>query len=72
MDLTTSEKIKVIAKRKGMTMKDLADKTNQSRQNLGNKLALDDWRESELRDIAGVLDCTLEVRFVSQDTGEEF
>lgn len=72
MELTTAEKIKVIAKRKGMTMKDLADRTNQSRQNLGNKLALDDWRESELRDIAGALDCSVEIRFISQDTGEVF
>lgn len=72
MDLTVSEAIKVIAKRKGMTLKDVATATNQTRQNLCNKMGADDFRESEIRDIAAVLGCSVTIRFVDNQTGEEY
>ena len=70
MGLTMSEKIKVVLKRRGMTMGELAEKTRQTRQNLSNKMARDNFPEKELRQIAEALDCELESYLVMKDTGE--
>jgi transcriptional regulator with XRE-family HTH domain len=71
MPLSAGEKITVILKRRGMTLADLADKTNQSRPNLSNKISRDNFSEKELKEIASVLDCTFESVFKMNDTGEE-
>lgn len=70
MGLTMSEKIKVVLKRRGMTMGELAEKTGQTRQNLSNKITRDNFPEKELRQIAEALDCELESYLVMKDTGE--
>ena len=70
MGLTMSEKIKVVLKRRGMTMGELAEKTRQTRQNLSNKMTRDNFPEKELRQIAEALDCELESYLVMKDTGE--
>ena len=70
MGLTMSEKIKVVLKRRGMTMGELAEKTGQTRQNLSNKMPRDNFPEKELRQIAEALDCELESYLVMKDTGE--
>ena len=70
MGLTMSEKIKVVLKRRGMTMGELAEKTGQTRQNLSNKMTRDNFPEKELRQIAEALDCELEAYLVMKDTGE--
>ncbi len=70
MGLTMSEKIKVVLKRRGMTMGELAEKTGQTRQNLSNKMTRDNFPEKELRQIAEALDCELESYLVMKDTGE--
>ncbi len=49
MELTTAEKIRVILKRKGMTVSQLAELTGQSRQNLSQKLERNNFGEEELR-----------------------
>lgn len=70
MGLTMSEKIKVVLKRRGMTMGELAEKTGQTRQNLSNKMTRDNFPEKELHQIAEALDCELESYLVMKDTGE--
>ena len=70
MGLTMSEKIKVVLKRRGMTMGELAEKTGQTRQNLSNKMTRDNFPEKELRQIAEALDCELESYLVMKDTGD--
>ena len=70
MGLTMSEKIKVVLKRREMTMGELAEKTGQTRQNLSNKMTRDNFPEKELRQIAEALDCELESYLVMKDTGE--
>ena len=52
MNLTMGEKIRVILKRRGMTVAQLAEKTGQTRQNLSNKMTRDNFPEKELRQIA--------------------
>ena len=71
MPLTMGEKIKVVLKRRGMTLAELADALGQSRQNLSNKMSRDNFSEKELYEIAKALDCSFEARFVMLDTGEE-
>lgn len=63
MKLTTSEKIKLLAKRKMHNPSNLADKMKVSRQNLSQKLIRGNFRESELREIAEALDCELIIEF---------
>jgi transcriptional regulator with XRE-family HTH domain len=71
MQLTAGEKIKIILKRRGMTTNDLAEKTNQSQQNIANKFRRDNFQESELRVIAEALNCTFQTDFIFNDTGEK-
>ena len=53
-----------------MTMGELAEKTNQTRQNLYNKMARNNFPEKELKEIAEALDCELETTLIMKDTGE--
>ncbi len=71
MNLTTSEKIKIIMKRRKMTLKELAEKTNQSSSNLSNKLSRDNFSEKEIREIAFALDCEFESHFIMCESGEK-
>lgn len=64
MELTTSEKIKIILGRKDMSMSDLAEKLGQTRQNLHNKMKRDNFSESELKEIAEALEVKFESHFV--------
>ena len=71
MGLTSSERIKIILKRRGMTLGQLAEKTGQTRQNLSNKMGRDNFPEKELCEIAAALDCDYEASFIMRDTGEK-
>jgi len=70
MSLTMSEKIKVVLKRRGMTMGELAEKTGQTRQNLSNKMSRDNFPEKELVAIANALGCDFEATLIMRDTGD--
>jgi hypothetical protein len=71
MALTMGEKIKVILKRRNMTLAQLAEKTGQSRQNMSNKMSRDNFTEKDLQEIAHALDCSYKATFTMNDTGEE-
>lgn len=71
MPLSMGEKIKIVLRRRGMTLGDLAEKTGQSRQNLSNKMSRDNFSEKDLLEIASVLGCTYHAGFTMNDTGEE-
>lgn len=49
--ITMGEKIKIVLKRRNMTLGELAEQTSQSRQNLSNKMSRDNFTEKELRTI---------------------
>ncbi len=70
MDMTASEKIRILAKRQKMSLGDLANALNQSRQNLSNKMSRDNFSIKELEEIASALGCDLRVEFVSKSNGE--
>ena len=71
MVLTMGEKIKIILKRRNMTLAQLAERIGQSRQNLSNKMSRDNFSEKELYEIAQALNCSYFASFKMNDTGEE-
>lgn len=70
MNISVAEKIRLIMKRNGMTMGDLADASNQTRQNLSNKMSRGNFTEKDIEKLAAALGCTVEIRFITSD-GEE-
>ena len=70
MELTASEKIRILANRRGKTMADIADLTGQSRQNLSNKLKRDNFSVAELQRLAAALGCSVNICFIDNETGE--
>ncbi len=68
--LTFAEKIKIMMGRRNMSSAELAELTNQSRQNLSNKLKRDNFTEQEMQSYATALGCKLEIRLVMDDTGD--
>ena len=70
MELSTSEKIRIILKRKGMTLVQLAEATQQSRQNLSQKLERNNFGEQELKLYAEKMGVQYESYFV-MDNGEK-
>ena len=71
MTLTVREKIKIILSRRNMTQAELADKTEQSPQNLSNKMSRDNFSEKELIAISEAVGCAVKISFIMNDTGEE-
>lgn len=67
MDLTMSERIRVILIKEKKTIADLAAAIGQSRQNLSNKLSRDNFTIEELKAIATALDYSFEATFVASD-----
>lgn len=66
-----SEKIKIVLVKRKKSVTDLAKTLNTSSQNLSNKLRNDNFREEELREIADILNCDLDINFTLRDTGEQ-
>ena len=70
MELSFGEQIKIILKRKNMTIRDLAESIEimtgmkMSRQNLTQRLTRDNFQEKDMRMIASVLGCTLRLSLV--------
>lgn len=60
MSLTMGEKIKVLLNRKNMSVQDLAELLDQSRQNINTKLKKDNFSEQDLRKIASALEVEFE------------
>ena len=72
MELSTVEKLRLIASRKNMTIAMLAERSGQTRQNLSNKLSRANLQESELRELAKALDCSVEIVITDNATGEKY
>lgn len=70
MNMTASEKIRIIAKRVNMSMGELAEATGQTRQNLSNKLSRDNVSQNDLIALASAMGCTVEIKFTLPDGTE--
>lgn len=71
MVLTMGEKIKIVMKRRGLTIAQLAEMTGQTRQNLSNKLVRDNFTEKEINELAGALNCEYDAFLTMRDTGDK-
>ena len=61
------EKVRILLRRKKITIAALADMVGSSRQNLTNKLNRDNFTEKELQEIAEALGCRFEGFFIFED-----
>lgn len=74
--LTFGEQVKIILSRKGMTIKELAEKVeaytgkNMSRQNMTQRLGRDNFQEKDMRLIAEILGCKFQLNIMEPATGE--
>jgi len=69
--ITMGDKIKILLSRRNMTITDLAEKMQTSRQNLTNKLTRDNFSEKEIRSISEILNAEFIGEFRLRDTGEK-
>lgn len=67
MSLSIGEQVKIVMKRQGVTLTELADQMGQSRQNLSNKMRRDNFTESEARAMAAILGCKVTITFTLPD-----
>lgn len=62
-----SEKIKILLLKHKMSVAELARKNGTSAQNFYNKLARDNFSEKELQEIADIVECNLEIKFITKN-----
>ena len=70
MSISMGEKIKIVLKRRNITVTELAEKIGTSRQNLTNKFKRDNFSENEIQQIAQALNCTFEGTLTLNESGE--
>lgn len=72
MQLSISEKIRILLDRRKMSYNELAQQIGMSRQNLHYKISQDKLYTKELEAIATALQCSYEFNFIMDDTKEKF
>ena len=70
MIMDIAKNIKICLLQKNIQMKDLAERTNQTQQNLTNKMRSNNFRVSELEEIAAALNARLQISFIDKETGD--
>lgn len=71
MPLNEAEKIRIITKRRKMSLSELALRLQMTRQGLNSKLNRNSFSREELEKIADILDCSYKSVFIMNDTKEE-
>ena len=77
LDLTFGEQVKIILRRKGMTIKELAEKMEEqtgkkmSRQNLTQRLGRDNFQEQDMRQIAAILGCRFQLSIMEESVSAD-
>lgn len=72
LDLTFGEQVKLILRRKNMTIKELAEQIEEktgkkmSRQNLTQRLGRDNFQEQDMRMIAAILECPFRLSILEE------
>lgn len=70
MSLGMTKKIKALCAMRGIGQKELAEKLQVSQPVLSKKYKLDNWRESDLQEIARILNAEFNGSFILKDTNE--
>jgi len=68
--MSMTEKIRIALIKRNMSITELAEKLGSSSQNLSGKLKRDNFSENDLKEIAAILDCDLEINFIDNKTGK--
>ena len=77
LDLTFGEQVKIILRRKGMTIKELAEimevhtGKKMSRQNLTQRLGRDNFQEQDMRLIAEILGCRFQLSIMEESVSAD-
>ena len=66
--MTTAWKLRIIMKARGMTLTELAKRLGISLSTLSDKFRRDNFNERDLRKIADVLNCDVEIVFNFRDS----
>ena len=66
-NITTAEKIRILAKRKNKSISSIAADMGKTPANFLNQLSRDDFRESDLKKIADVLGVTYISDFIEKE-----
>lgn len=66
------EKIRLLCVKRNMELKKIANLSNQTGQNLYNKMTKTDWKLSEIKRTLDVLDAELQLQIVDKKTGKPF
>lgn len=66
-NLSVSEQIKILLKRRGMTARELAQRLNTTPQNLQNKITRDDFKTSDIKAIAAALDAVFVCELIEKE-----
>ena len=67
MNLSMGEKIRILLRRKNVTIVELSNRIGTTNQNLANKFKRDNFSIKELDEIAKALDCEFEGFFIDKD-----
>ena len=70
MQMTTTEKIKLIRDRAGLNLGELAERAETTRQNLNNKFGRNNFCENAISKLADVMGYDVEITFINRETGE--
>lgn len=68
--LGLAQSIRIAMLKQGVTVSQLARTLGCTTQNISAKLRRDNFRESELQEIASAIGCRFEGHFISAETGE--
>lgn len=71
MNISMTEKIKIVLVKKRMLNKELAEKLGWTFPLLSKKMKKDNFTQQELQQIAEALDCDLDISFTMREIGEK-
>lgn len=69
--MAMTEKIKIALIKRGMSVKELAERLGCTSQNLSGKFKRDNFSERELQEIAAAMNCKFYGSFIDNENGEE-
>jgi len=70
--MSMAEKIRILLiKRGNISEAELARRLNRTPQSFNTSMKRDNFSENDLQEIARVLDCKYEAKFITNDTNEE-
>ena len=68
--MSMAQVIRAAMKKQGVTVSQLSRQLGCTTQNISGKMRRDNFRESELQEIAAAIGCRFEGRFISEDSGK--